>query len=84
MQPDIACNHRHVVLKVGQDKAGHWLVQEDDGRMEGRFISFTAALAFARAERHAFPDAEVAVVDEVLVPIVAFDPPSAPAMAVAA
>jgi len=28
------------ILKVGQDPAGHWLVQENNGKLEGRFVSF--------------------------------------------
>ncbi len=62
------------VLRVGQDEAGHWLVQESGGRLEGRFISFATAMAFARAERHAFPGATVAVATAPLVPQVSFAP----------
>ena len=62
------------VLHVGQDTAGHWLVQESGGRLEGRFISFAAAMAFARAERHAFPGATVAVSTVPLIPQVSFAP----------
>ncbi|NIJ08165.1 hypothetical protein FHS31_001782 [Sphingomonas vulcanisoli] len=74
LQSEYSSASRHVIIKVGQDRAGHWLVQEDNGLMEGRFVSFPAAMAFARAERHAFRDAEVLVVEETLVPYVAFDP----------
>ncbi|MFN3627740.1 MAG: hypothetical protein ACK4S3_07675 [Parvibaculum sp.] len=35
---------------VGQDRAGHWLVQARGGSLEGRFISFAAAMSFARSE----------------------------------
>ena len=62
------------MLRVGQDKAGHWLVQESGGRLEGRFISFAAAMAFARAERHGFPGARVAVATTPLVPQISFTP----------
>ena len=60
------------VLRVGQDKAGHWLVQEDRGRLEGRFVSFAAAMAFARRERSAFPGATIIIAKAPLVPIVSF------------
>ena len=73
---DYSSTARHVVIKVGQDRAGHWLVQEDNGLMEGRFVSFQAALSYARAERHSFNNAEVLVVEDVLVPIIPFDPPA--------
>ncbi len=61
-------------LQVGQDAAGHWLVQESRGLLEGRFISFEAAMAFARAERHGFPGASVAVATTPLVPQISFAP----------
>lgn len=61
-------------LNIGQDAAGHWLVQESGGRLEGRFISFAAAMAFARAERHGFPGARIAVVATPLVPQISFAP----------
>lgn len=63
------------VLYVGRDLAGHWLVQEGAGRLEGRFISFNAAMAFARAERHAFPGCRISVAATPLVPIVSFKRP---------
>jgi hypothetical protein len=59
-------------MRVGQDVAGHWLVQEGNGRLEGRFISFAAAMAFARAERHAFPGCRIVVAATPLVPIISF------------
>ncbi|WP_254604970.1 hypothetical protein [Sphingomonas bacterium] len=62
------------VIRVGQDRAGHWLAQESGGRLEGRFVSFDAALHFARAERHGFPGAAVVVVRDPIVPFVSFDP----------
>lgn len=61
-------------LNIGQDDAGHWLVQESGGRLEGRFISFAAAMAFARAERHRFPGARIAVVAAPLIPQISFAP----------
>ena len=59
-------------LQVGQDEAGHWLVQESGGRMEGRFISFATAMAFARRELYAFPGATIVHATTLLVPIVPF------------
>lgn len=65
---------RTTTLRIGQDAAGHWLVQESSGRLEGRFISFAAAMAFARAERHGFPGACIAVATAPLVPQISFAP----------
>ena len=65
-------DRRHTVLRVGQDCAGHWLVQDSGGRLEGRFISFATAMAFAQAERHSLPGATVERAVTVLVPIVPF------------
>lgn len=48
-------------LVVGQDAQGHWLVQESLGQLEGCFVSFEAALGFARRECHSFPGATVTV-----------------------
>lgn len=61
-------------LKVGQDSAVHWLVQESLGRLEGRFISFAAAMSFARSERSAFPGASTVVTASLIVPTVSFAP----------
>ena len=65
---------RITTLSIGQDEAGHWLVQESSGGLEGRFISFAAAMAFARAERHGFPGACIAVATAPLVPQIPFAP----------
>ncbi|UYY76835.1 hypothetical protein [Sphingomonas sp. R1] len=64
------------ILRVGQDRDGHWLVQENHGLMEGRFISRAAAWQFARAERHSFPGAALVEAEQPLVAIVSFDPPA--------
>lgn len=61
-------------LVVGQDEAGHWLVQDSGGRMEGRFISLAAAMTFARAEQHRFPGARIVKVERRLIPQVSFAP----------
>lgn len=60
-------------LYVGQDIAGHWLVQDSGKRLEGRFVSFAAAMGYARSERHAY-HATVAVAAEPLLPLVPFAP----------
>lgn len=61
-------------LKVGQDRAGHWLVQENHGLLEGRFVSFAAAMTFARSELQSLPGATIVQADAPIVPIVPFAP----------
>lgn len=61
-------------LQVGQDAAGHWLVQQGGGRLEGRFVSLAAAMAFARAEQHSFPGAAIVRMMTPMVPSVSFAP----------
>ena len=64
------------ILYVGQDAAGHWLVQLSSREMEGRFISFDAAMSFALSERrlhHAVVEMAVAPIQ----PLVSFAPASA-------
>ncbi|MEG3175551.1 hypothetical protein U1872_04860 [Sphingomonas sp. RB3P16] len=73
-EPELEPDPQAPVLKVGQDCAGHWLVQESGGRLEGRFVSKTAALGFARSERHSLPGAIIEIATTPLVPIVAFTP----------
>lgn len=65
--PDCAAS----ILVVGKDVRGRWLVQESQGSLEGHFISFEAAMSFARAERHSYPGATIAVSCAPLLPIVA-------------
>jgi len=43
------------ILRVGQDTEGHWVVQEQDGMLEGLFRSRDAAIRFALSECRAFP-----------------------------
>lgn len=62
------------VLKVGQDCAGHWLVQDSGGSLEGRFVSRAAAIGFARSELHAFPGAVLVMAAAPLVPTISFAP----------
>lgn len=61
-------------LSVGQDEAGHWLVQASGGQLEGRFVSFAAAMAFARSEQPALPCATIILAANPLVPTVSFAP----------
>ncbi|MFN3676453.1 MAG: hypothetical protein ACK4TC_10770 [Sphingomonas pseudosanguinis] len=71
---------RHIY--VGQDRAGHWLVQDSVGMLEGRFVSRGAAMRFAAEEADLY-HASVTVADEALVPLVSFDPVAADARALA-
>ena len=61
------------VFYVGQDTAGHWLVQDNAKRIEGRFVSRAAALSFAEGERQIY-HATVAIAPMPLVPLVSFAP----------
>lgn len=65
-------DQRVSVIQVGQDAAGHWLVQESAGRLEGRFVSFDAAIAYARSERRSLCGATITLSQAPLVPIVPF------------
>jgi hypothetical protein len=62
------------VILVGQDRAGHWLVQDCRGYMEGRFVSRAAALSFARAESRCAPGGCVVLAHDPLTPKVSFAP----------
>lgn len=61
-------------LQVGQDSAGHWLVQQRGGGLEGRFISLAAAMAFARSELRSLPGAAIVRVAAPIVPTISFAP----------
>ena len=52
-----------IILLVGPDTHGHWLVQAQNAGLEGCFVSRDAALRFARWERHAFSRANVVLAD---------------------
>lgn len=69
-------DERGLVIYVGQDKAGHWLVQDSSGNLEGRFVSRSAALSFAEAERQIY-HATLEIAAAPLVPLVSFTPPTA-------
>jgi hypothetical protein len=50
--------HREpTVLLVGEDGEGHWLVQENHGRIDEEFESRGAAVAFAESVRRKLPGA---------------------------
>lgn len=72
--PDPEPDQSGPVLKVGQDCAGHWLVQDNNGMFEGRFVSRAAAMGFARSEVHSVPGATIVMTVTPLVPTVSFAP----------
>lgn len=61
------------IIYVGQDRAGHWLVQDNRKRLEGRFVSYGAAMSYAQAERQIY-HARVEIASAPLVPLVSFTP----------
>lgn len=66
-------DERGPVINVGQDHAGHWLVQDAAGKLESRFTSRGAALSFAHAEREIYhASLEIAVAP--LTPLIPFGP----------
>jgi hypothetical protein len=60
-------------IYVGQDSAGHWLVQDDRRSMEGRFVSYGAALHYAQAERDMY-HASLEIAAAPLTPLISFAP----------
>lgn len=64
------------IIYVGQDSAGHWLVQLSSKQMEGRFVSFAAAMSYARSERELY-HAEVELASSPIQPLVSFAPVAA-------
>ena len=62
-----------LVIYVGQDRAGHWLVQDSRRNIEGRFISYGAAMRYAQAERDIY-HASVEIANALLVPVISFAP----------
>lgn len=64
---------RGLVIYVGQDQAGHWLVQDSARNLEGRFVSYSAAMSYAQAERQIY-HARIEVADAPLIPVVPFTP----------
>lgn len=78
MSPDAAVepDRSGVVIYVGQDRAGHWLVQDKCRRLEGRFVSYAAAMSYARDERDIY-HARIEVASAPLVPLIPFAPAAA-------
>lgn len=64
------------IIYVGQDTAGHWLVQDSNKCLEGRFVSQAAAMSFARAERQIY-HGSVMIAAEPLAPLISFAPVAA-------
>ncbi len=60
-------------IYVGQDSAGHWLVQDSGHRLEGRFVSRDAAIGYARGECQML-HATLCMATTPLVPLVSFAP----------
>ena len=72
-EPNPEPDERGSFIYVGQDIAGHWLVQDNHKRLEGRFVSRGAALSFAAGEcrtHHAILE----MASTPLVPIIPFGP----------
>jgi hypothetical protein len=61
------------IIYVGQDGAGHWLVQLSSKQMEGRFVSFAAAMSYAQSERDMY-HAAVEIASAPIQPLVSFAP----------
>ena len=72
-EPTPEPDERGLIIYVGQDKAGHWLVQDNGKTLEGRFVSRSAALSFARGEC-AIYHASLSIAESPLVPLVPFGP----------
>ncbi len=72
-EPNPEPDERGTIIYVGQDKAGHWLVQDSGRKMEGRFVLRGAALSFAEAERQIY-HASLEIVSAPLVPLISFEP----------
>ena len=75
-EPNPEPDERGFVIYVGQDKAGHWLVQDNGRKLEGRFVSRNAALSFARGECEIY-HASLELAGVPLVPLVSFAPVTA-------
>jgi hypothetical protein len=71
--PNPEPDERGTIIYVGQDKAGHWLVQDSGRNMEGRFVSRSAALSFAGAECQVY-HASLEITSAPLIPLIPFGP----------
>jgi hypothetical protein len=74
-QPDPEPDERGLIIYVGQDKAGHWLVQDSGRKLEGRFVSRSAAISYAAGEAQIY-HASIEVTPDPLVPLISFAPVS--------
>jgi len=72
-EPIAEPDERGLVIYVGQDVAGHWLVQDSCRKLEGRFVSRSAALSFAQAERDIY-HARLELSALPMVPLIPFGP----------
>lgn len=61
------------IIYVGQDQDGHWLVQDSERLLEGRFVSRGAAMRYAAEEAEIYR-ASVRVSGIALIPLVPFGP----------
>ena len=75
-EPNPEPDERGLVIYVGQDKAGHWLVQDNGKKLEGRFVSRSAALSFAKGECQIY-HASLEMAGMPLVPLIPFGPVTA-------
>jgi hypothetical protein len=75
-EPNPEPDERGLVIYVGQDKAGHWLVQDNGKKLEGRFVSRSAALSFAKGECQIY-HASLEMAGIPLVPLIPFGPVTA-------
>lgn len=71
-EPNPEPDERGVIIYVGQDNAGHWLVQDSSRKLEGRFVSRGAALSFAAGECQAY-HARLQIAAAPLVPTIPFN-----------
>lgn len=72
-EPNPEPDRSGLVIYVGQDQAGHWLVQDSLRKLEGRFVSYSAAMSYAQAERQIY-HASLEVTSAPLTPLVPFTP----------
>lgn len=75
-EPNLEPDEHGLVIYVGQDKAGHWLVQDNVKKLEGRFVSRSAALSFAKGECQIY-HASLEMAAMPLVPLIPFGPVTA-------
>ena len=75
-EPITEPDERGLVIYVGQDVAGHWLVQDNCRKLEGCFVSRGAALSFAHAERDIY-HARLELSALTMVPLIPFGPVAA-------